>query len=164
MYLALSGDHLTALASEDIQKQWKAHESEYHHLVDQLTRRLSEGERTLPFRDEIIAETTGTDKPSSYRLRYVCPFFNLKGTCFSIGVREPFVNYSSPIWMRFHWQTPNFEIVQSRIKLSDVDWIESNGHLWLPLEERLGEQFNKQLDYLYDKVVSISDIVDLPQS
>lgn len=164
MYRELSGDYITPLANKDILDSWKKYESEYISLIDQLTRRLNYRDRVLPIQKETIMQNSEFEANSTHTLRYVCPFSRFTDTCFSIGVRDPFAGYITPVWMRFHGKTPYFSEVQSRVKLSSLDWLESDGHLWLPLDVPQESSIEKTITPMMEKVRSIIEIVEPDQT
>ncbi|WP_373054742.1 hypothetical protein, partial [Thioalkalivibrio sp.] len=68
--------------------------------------------------------------------RYLCRPLGDQRPCFSIGVRDPFQNFSTPIWIRFHRQTPLFTVVRERLTRSPLHekLVHSGGHVWIPLD------------------------------
>lgn len=100
----------------------------YVNLVDRVTRRLTEQGQVLPMRYE--------GEPNDYRLRYVCLPLGTEQPCFSVGARDPFAGYVTPIWLRFHHETPKFSVIRDRLVTSKLSQrlVESGGHIWIPLD------------------------------
>ena len=99
-------------------------------------------------------------EPGKYHLRYVCSSIDHAAPCYSIGIRDSFAEWVTPIRMRFHRDTGNFRLIRQRIKLSNLRSLESGGHIWIPLDvprdvsvelmiEALVEQAEKVLRVAY---------------
>ena len=70
-------------------------------LVERVTRRLITHHKLYP----MGVERQG--QHPEYGRRYVCrPLVGSGTSCFSIGVRDSFAEWVTPIWMRFHKDTP----------------------------------------------------------
>jgi hypothetical protein len=128
MYHALTGDLIVGPTSDEELLAWRDKEVAFVTLVDRVTRCLAVGEKSLPFGKE--------QTPHYYHRRYVCLELGDKTSCFSIGVRDPFDAFSTPVWLRFNSATPHYSLIRSRLGDSELAWklVESGGHVWLPLE------------------------------
>lgn len=138
MYLVLAGLDFVPLASIGDLNDWDAQAAEAIKLIDLTTRSLGGPWKLLPIGTEQIPEG---DQLVEYRRRYVCMSQRVDTPCYSIGVRRPFVTYTTPIWLRFHSNTPGFPDIRSNL-LASTDYgpnvVESGGHVWLPLDPSLG--------------------------
>ena len=84
--------------------------------------------------------------PIAYQRRYVClSSEGTKASYYAIGVRDPFVGYDTPIWLRFHHVTGMFDEIRQRLKESDFSprLVEHRGHVWLPLDPTSDESDGK---------------------
>jgi PD-(D/E)XK nuclease superfamily len=175
MYRGLSGGYIAPLASEEEIRQWTARATDFFNLVDQVTRKLTKHHRILPLLSEPLdtrdlpEETSEEREQMVYRLRYVCPLDNNPASCYSIGVRHSFANYVTPFWMRFHKDTGDFRSIRQRIEASSLQWLESGGHIWIPLQiweplevpqEVSGEQMVQRLADQAEKIVRVAYQID----
>ena len=74
----------------------------------------------------------------------------------SSGRLHSFAEFVTPVWMRFHKQTGRFSLVRQRITASSLPWLESGGHIWLPLEvplEAPADRIVESLAAQADKIV-----------
>lgn len=129
LYRSLNGDFVEPAPAEG---EWRQDVAiQYVVLADRATRLLTSQSQVMPL---------GTDdkgEPGEYRRRYVCRSAGAeKPSCFSIGVRAPFINHTTPIWLRFHSRTPRFVEIQRRLEASDFarQIVGHQRHIWLPLE------------------------------
>ncbi len=53
---------------------------------------------------------------------------------FSVGVKQPFAPHTTPIWLRVSRRSPLFAQMYTRLKVRHPKPVESEGHLWLPIE------------------------------
>ncbi|MDP2055634.1 MAG: hypothetical protein Q8L75_18495, partial [Acidobacteriota bacterium] len=128
LYRSLNGDFVEPAPAEG---EWRQDVAiQYVALADRATRLLTS-----------LVMPLGTDdkgEPGEYRRRYVCRSAGAaeKPSCFSIGVRAPFINHTTPIWLRFNSSTPKFVEIQRRLDASDLSRriVGHQGHIWLPLE------------------------------
>ena len=137
MYRVLSGQHIEPLASIEDLLAWRERAGVFTQLVDRVTRSLlPDGERLYPLGTERVAGEPEGLEPRGYYRRYLCRPLGDERPCFSIGVRDPFEKFSTPIWMRFHRQTPQFRLVRDRLMRSPLSekLVHSNGHVWIPLD------------------------------
>ena len=134
MYRVLSGDFIAPLADKKELREWKKRETDFINLVDKVTRRLTTQHRVYPMQSEIQGGVSQEDEPIIYRMRYVCCSTGKKAPCFSIGVRDSFAKWLTPIWMRFHKDTGDFIGIRQRIKASELRALDSGGHVWIPLD------------------------------
>ena len=154
MYNALSNDYVAPLASDEDLRKWRTRETDFVQLVDQVTRRMSARSRVLPMQTEILEQLSPDQEPLEYRRRYVCPFPD-DASCYSIGVRDPFENSRTPIWLRFHKDTGDFKVIRQRLESSDLDLVESNGHSWLPLNVDLDISGQEMIERLVARTEEI---------
>jgi hypothetical protein len=134
MYYELSSDFIAPLASDEDLSQWKSSDTNFVKLVDQVTRRLTNQHRVYPMQTESIEQGLPEGGSGEYRFRYVCPCASKATSCFSIGARDSFAEWLTPIWMRFHKDTGNFRLIRQCIESSDLRSLESSGHVWIPLD------------------------------
>jgi hypothetical protein len=168
MYRVLRGDDIAPLAGEEELRQWWERETDFHNVVDQATRKLTTRERLLPMRFEPfepdeLPKDASQEWQQGYRLRYVGPSSNNVASFYSIGVRDySFAKWVTPIWMRFHKATGDFQDIRQRIKASEASslrWLESGGHIWIPLDVPLdvsGEQMVQRLVEQAEEVVRVA--------
>ena len=60
--------------------------------------------------------------------------------------------------MRFHKDTSEFRVIRQRIAASKLDWLESGGHVWIPLDAPLevaGERMVEALVAQAEEVVRV---------
>ena len=127
LYRALNGDYFEA--SREI--EWRDRELNFLTLVDKTTRLLAPSGQLLPMGSD------GESDPIAYQRRYVCRSSEgTKTSCYSIGIRDPFLGYKTPIWLRFHRETGMFDVIHQRLMESDFSprLVEHRGHIWLPLD------------------------------
>lgn len=161
MYHELSSDYIAPLASEENLRQWRSSDTDFAKLIDQATRqltRLTTQRRLYPLRVELFDEDASAE-PREYRLRYVCPCANNPESCYSIGVRDSFAEWVTPIWMRFHRDTGDFRRIRQRIKSSALRSLESSGHVWLPMNiprDVSGEQMTQALVDQAEEVLRVA--------
>jgi len=133
MYRVLSGDFIAPLADKEALLEWRDRETDFINLVDKTTRRLTTQHQVYPMQFEPLEGVSHDGEPSRYRRRYVCRSKGENASCFSIGVRDSFAEWVTPIWMRFRKDTRDFGLIRQRIEASSLRWLESSGHIWLPL-------------------------------
>ena len=133
MYQELSGSYIEPLAGRDDLVRWRERRDDFIKLVDQVTRDLTDRPRVLPKRREPQEQEPENLQREDYELRYVCQPLGDVESCFSIGVRDSFEGFDTPIWLRFHRATPGFRDIRERIESSDIPWTPSGGHIWIPL-------------------------------
>ena len=159
MYRVLSGDFIAPLADKEDLLEWRDRETDFINLVDKTTRRLTTQHPVYPMGSELLDGVSHDSEPSRYHRRYVCPSTGNEESCFSIGVRDSFAEWVTPIWMRFRRDTGNFGLIRQRIEASSFRWLESSGHIWLPLKlplEVSGEQMIQTLVEQAEEVVRVA--------
>jgi len=71
--------------------------------------------------------------------------------------------------MRFHKDTGDFRSIRQRIEASSLQWLESGGHIWIPLQiweplevpqEVSGEQMVQRLAEQAEKIVRVAYQID----
>jgi hypothetical protein len=129
MYRVFNGDDMEPLTSDEQVLAWRQREEWWETLVDHATRALTAtNNRVLPF---------GVDGgPHPYRRRYVCRPVSQVSSCYSVGIRDPFRNHRTPIWLRFSRSTAHFIEIADRLERSELRAvaIRSQGDLWFPLK------------------------------
>ena len=148
MYTELRGNFIAPLASDEDLRKRESCATNFVELVNQVTRRLTKLHRIYPMRLESLEQVSPERKPGEYHLRYVCSFVDDAAPCYSIGIRDSFAEWVTPIWLRFHRDTGNFRLVRQRIESSDLRSLKSGGHIWIPLDVPLdvsGEQMIQSL-------------------
>jgi len=150
MYTVLSGDLITPIASREELIAWREREVVFVNLVDRVTRRLTTEHNVYPMGVEPPDQTPEGLEPKGYHRRYVCHSLGQTGSCFSIGVRDPFKNHITPIWMRFAKETGQFAVIRDRLASSDFasTLVESGGHVWILLDVPLNADGEEMVDSL----------------
>jgi hypothetical protein len=159
MYCELSSDFIAPLASDEDLRDWRSSETDFLKLIDQVTRRLTKQHRTYPFQTESYERATPESEPVEHRLRYVCPCSDDATSCYSIGVRESFAEWVTPVWMRFHKDTGDFSDIRRRIESSDLRRLTSSGHIWIPLDvprDVSGEEMVEKLVEQAEDVIRVA--------
>ena len=159
MYYELSSDFIAPLASDENLLEWRSSETDFVKLVDQVTRRLTTAHRLYPMFGEPLEPVSPEGEPGEYRLRYVCPCADNAASCYSIGVRDSFAEWLTPIWMRFHKDTGDFSRVRQRIESSNVKSLQSGGHVWIPLKvprDVLGEDMVEALCEQAEEILRVA--------
>jgi hypothetical protein len=134
MYRVLMGDYIAPLASDEDLRRWRDSDTNFLIVVDQVTRQLTTQHRLYPLALETLANAEPECEPDSYHRRYVCASADNLASCYCIGVRDPFEGHETPIWMRFRKDTGEFMSIRQRIEASStLEWLESGGHIWIPL-------------------------------
>lgn len=156
MYRVLVGDDIEPISSEDDLLAWREREGVFVKYADRATRRLAGAERLLPM---------GFERgPAQYFRRYVCrPLGGPRSSCFSVGVRDAFEGYVTPIWLRFHRRTTIFAEIRARLFAAEpaLRLVESGGHVWIPLDVPLGAEAEAVIDSL---VIQIERIVEVARA
>lgn len=159
MYRVLSGSYIAPLADDEELLRWRERETDFVNIVDEVTRRLTTlittQPRIYPMRLEPLEGVSLDSDSSGYRFRYVCPFGQ---SCFSIGVRDSFARWVTPVWLRFHRGTNNFVDIRQRIEASDLRSLESGGHIWIPLDVPLEVSGEQMIQALVDQAGDITRI------
>ena len=150
MYRVLSGSHIEPLANRDELIAWRDREGVFANLVDRVTRHLAVGTKLLPFGVEPLESEPEWLAPKGYRRRYVCRPLGAYQPCFSIGVRDPFADHDTPIWLRFNRTTPQFSVIRSNLDASPISAriVESGGHVWIPLSVPVGADGEQMVETL----------------
>ncbi|MDP9238244.1 MAG: hypothetical protein M3P30_12770 [Chloroflexota bacterium] len=131
MYREFRSSYIAPLAGSAALVDWRNHPGDFVKLLDRVTRRLTTDPKVLPLFTE----------PSGYTLRYVRQAQGCdQGSHFSIGVRDPFDGFETPIWLRFHRETGCFRDIRARLQSSKLAprVIDIGGHVWIPLDVPIG--------------------------
>lgn len=159
MYQILSGTIIVPITRRADLLAWRDRAGVFENLVDRATRRMSAGAKPLPMgTDPLGGEPEGLE-PRGYRRRYVFRPMGTVQPCFSIGVRDPFAEHATPIWLRFHRDTPGFTILRANLEASPVSGkvIVSGGSVWVPLEVPLNADGHQMVDSLVAQAEAIVD-------
>lgn len=127
MYRVFNGDYMEPITSDEQFLAWRDREERWKALVDLTARAL-----TAPGGSLLPSKLEGGTQP--YWGRHVEPPESRDGSCFCIGTRDPFLKHQTPIWLRFHSDTPHFAEIARRLDHSELLAVSSQGHLWFPLE------------------------------
>lgn len=167
MYRALSGDVVEPFVSNDAIREWRSREGAFIHYIERATRALTQPNTPLPMalekNDQHATPTMSladqTIPAQGYLRRYVCRALNSGATpCLSVGVRDPFERYLTPIWLRFHRKTPMFRLIRERLLASELyrrTLVEENGHLWIPFDVPLNTEVKEVVCLLVAHAESI---------
>lgn len=155
MYRGLNGDVILPFHTLN-ELHDPEHREKLVRVVDRVTRRLTNGDRVLPM--------GGSSEDGEYRRRYICRALGDEHPCFSVGVRQPFMGYQTPIWLRFHSQTAKFARIAERLQRSPLaaQLVDSGGHLWMPLQVPLNVDGEEVLDVLAAKIRDIVAVAYAP--
>jgi len=165
MYRVLSGQHIEPLASIQDLLAWRERAGVFTQLVDRVTRSLLlDGEKLYPLGTERVAGEPEGLEPRGYYRRYLCRPLGDQRPCFSIGVRDPFQNFSTPIWMRFHRLTPQFRLVRDRLSRSPLSGkvVHSSGHAWVPIDFPLNTGGDRLVAAVIANVEEVATIAYAP--
>ncbi len=124
LYRTLSGREVAPVTRADL-VNWVNREADFRRWVDEASRRFFKGPKPVyPMADE-----------RGFFRRYVYPGdANGELPEFSVGVRQPFAPHETPIWLRVSAHSPLFVQMYTRLKERHPESVESEGHLWLPIE------------------------------
>lgn len=154
MYRVLKGYDIEPLRSVSELSAWRERKEVFVNLVDRVTRRLAHQSRVLPM---------GKDS-DDYQRRHVCLPLGAEQPCFSVGVRDPFAGYTTPIWLRFHSGTPKFPIIRERLVASGLSQrlIEHGGHIWIHLDVPLNADGESLVDSLVEQAQRVIEVAYQP--
>ncbi|WP_245503988.1 hypothetical protein [Rhizobium leguminosarum] len=155
MYRVLQGYDIEPLRSVSELFAWRERKEVFVNLVDRVTRRLAQQSRVLPM---------GKDGPDDYQRRYVCLPLGADEPCFSVGVRDPFPGYTTPIWLRFHRLTPKFSVIRERLVASGFAQrlTECGGHIWIHLDVPLNADGESLVDSLVEQAQRVIEVAYQP--
>jgi hypothetical protein len=153
MYRVLTGSDIAPITSDADLLRWRDTRGDYENLVDRVTRRLTRQSKLLPMGG-------GGD----YRYRYVCLPLGHEQSCFSIGTRDPIEGYETPIWMRFHHQTPKFSVIHDRLCAAGLSrpMVKSGRDIWIPLDRLLNADAETEVNSLAAQAEEIIKIAYQP--
>ena len=124
LYLTLSGLEIAPVTRAEL-VSWRDREADFVRWVEQATRRFFTAPKPVfPLSDE-----------RGFHRRYVYPG-DVNGVWpeFSVGVREPFAPHTTPVWLRVSRRSPLFAEMYTRLMARHPETVESEGHLWVPIE------------------------------
>ena len=165
MYRELIGRETLPL--EDL-VNWRERERYFVNLVDSVTRDLTRLPSVLPMGHEPLERDpeeleNPTELERSYNRRYVCQTpADAKPSFFSIGVRDPFKGSDTPLWLRFHRGTGGYRDIRARIGASDLLYVPSDGHIWLPLKVPVHTDFEEVVNSLIAQANAILRVAYQP--
>jgi hypothetical protein len=148
MYRALTGTDIWPIEPG---VEWREQLGRYEPMIAAATRQLTRKHKILPI---------GNEGDEYIRRRYVCGGIpGLQNTCYSIGLRDPFKGHKTPIWMRFHKKTGQFQRVHANLHGSRFapDLVESGGHIWIPLVAPDGADGNQQVAALVARAGEVAE-------
>jgi hypothetical protein len=159
MYRVLKGYDIEPPTSDAEVLAWREKEGNYVNIVDYVTRRLTRDER-----EQVLPMGKEGQPPNDFRSRYVRLPLGSDYPYFSIGTRDPFNGHKTPIWMRFNRTTPKFPIIEERLLASNFSesLVESDGHIWIPLNVRLNVDGDHQVDFLLQQAEEIIKVACQP--
>lgn len=183
MYRVLCGEDTEPLADEEAIRAWRDREHGFIGYIDRATRVLAANGRLLPLALEIrpkrshaikrenpAGEVFGGSTPyldsrvpdGGYLRRYVvCIEQDPSSAYFSLGVRDPFEDYVTPIWLRFHSKTGSFPLIRERLRSAPQPprMVELGGHIWIPIEVPLNAEATLVIESIVEqagRVVAIA--------
>jgi len=164
MYKVLNGDDILPLAGVEDLIEWRKRESDFINLVDRASRRLSTHHGLLPMAVEPPEQVPEGFEPKGYRRRYVGRPLGSGTSFFSIGVRDPFEGRSTPVWLRFHKDTPEFSLIRDRLYASSLEprLVMSGGHVWIPLDVPLGVGSEEMVNALVAQAERVAEVACRP--
>lgn len=153
MYEVLSGNNILPFASYDDLVRWRERESDLVSIVDGVTRDLTTEHKIYPMGVETLPLDPEGLETKGYHRRYFCRPMGEKRPCFSIGLRNPFENHRTPVWLRVHGETPGYQVLHERLHSSGVasQLILSGGHMWFPLDVPLDAADEEMVRSLIDQ-------------
>ncbi|WP_245421419.1 hypothetical protein [Rhizobium sp. L9] len=154
MYRVLNGYDIEPLRSVSELLAWRERKEVFVNLVDRVTRRLARQGPVLPM---------GKDS-DDYQRRYVCLPLGTEQPCFSVGVRDPFVGYTTPIWLRFHRRTPKFSVIRERLVACGLSQrlTECDGHVWIHLDVPLNADGESLVGSLVEQAQRVIEVAYQP--
>jgi hypothetical protein len=168
MYRFLTGDYTEPLAGSKELARWREREPDFDNWVDRATRllKLKTDRNRYPMQREKVPEG---GEITIYHRRYVGrPYGKEKEPfcCFSIGVRDPFIRYKTPIWLRFHKDTRHFSEVRDLLLSSAIKEkrgvVRSGGHIWIPLGVKFNVGTDEIVKHLIRQAQAVLKIAHLP--
>jgi hypothetical protein len=160
MYRILSGYDIVPLAGREELKAWRERERDLLLLVDRATRELTTEHPVYPFGTEPPEASTEGPEQRGYYRRYVGRRVEEERmSFFSIGLRDPFRGYVTPVWMRFSGATPAFQTIRDRLRGSDLDVVDSERGAWLPLEIPLNAEVDRMVSSLVEQAEVVMEVV-----
>ncbi len=153
MYKVLTGHDIVPFASHDDLVRWRERESDLVNIVDRVTRDLTTEHRVYPMGVETLLLHPEGLETKGYHRRYFCRSMGDKMPCFSIGLRDPFKEHTTPIWLRVHGETPGYQELHKRLHSSGLacQLVPSGGNMWFPLEVPLDAGDEEMVKALIDQ-------------
>ena len=161
LYEAITCYTLKPLAGQEDLLRWKERKKDFIELVDRVARLLQQDHGCWmgPFGPD-FRPSSGVPPERSYHRKYLCLPVEGDQPFFSIGVRNPFEGWTTPIWLRFNRTTPLFSVIRYRLVTSDISErvISSRGHAWLPLEVPLESDEETMVSSLIQQALAVIEI------
>lgn len=161
MVMVMTGRMIMPLTSEEDLINWRERVDQLIRLLDLTTLRLAEELKFWygPFGQD-TRNCPDDDLEHWYYRRYLCGPLGDTKPCFSVGVRHPFEAETTPIWLRFHRDTPLYDLIHRRLEASDLSrrLVISSGHSWYPLDIPLSSDAEEMIGALLTQVKAIVDI------
>lgn len=112
---------------KDLGEGWKARADDWEKIARRTCSQLGHHYGIRPMH-------AGPDGPYRWR-RYLAssPQSRSLGPNFAVGVRDPLPGHRTPVWLRWHRDTPCFADVQRNLQAAGTGVVEVDGHLWFPL-------------------------------
>jgi hypothetical protein len=127
----LSGER--SIPSDVDVTRWRDTPEYFFNLIERTTRVLTApGSPLMPM---VPRRDPTPDTLDSYPRRYVCrPIGN--GSCFSVGLYDPFPGYTAPVWLRFARGTYGFGLIRQNLLASTLSArvVRGQRDIWMPLD------------------------------
>lgn len=152
MYRVFNGDDMEPITTDEQVLSWREREDWWRNLVDVVSRQLAEDTpKLLP---------TSRKATVSYFMRYVGPVVPNSETYYSIGVRDPFQNFQTPLWLRINRKTGHFAKIVEELERAGLrsNAVLSRGNLWFPLEVPRSATRDEMVTSLVDQAKRIVDV------
>ncbi len=130
---------------------------DYEKLVDVVTRQLSREKQLLPMIEVALKGTHDSHLNANYKHRHICRMFQEKESCYAIGVRDPYDQFETPIWMRIHKKTGYFREILQQLRAAHIEFVSSGGHIWIPMTVPLNISSEDSIQALVTQAVEIED-------
>lgn len=159
MYRVFVRDDIEPITTDAQVLAWREREDWWQNLMVVAARHLTVG--PLP-------RYTQESNTEAYALRYICRKAGPVDVCYSLGLRDPFEGYTTPIWLRFHNRTGHFTLIRTNLEqaIDNLRIVRSGGHLWLPLDVPRESSRDTMIGALVEQVQHVTEIAyrDLPET
>ena len=166
MYRVLNGYDIEPLASPEELVEWRSRESVFVALVDRVTRQLTDTDRLMPMYGSQLASNPEGLEAKGFLCRYMSRPLGDKRPYFSVGVRDFFAGYDTPVWLCFDRSTPLFAVIRERL----LSWgfsderglVEDRGHVWIPLKVPLHVDGERMVSAVREQVEEVIEVAYAP--